>query len=80
MLNADGVDYRIRTQWRTRTILTASVAVEDEALGGARKAIAILSARIARSRFIRLLTAQPITRRECRSKITARFAMVPPLV
>ena len=49
-------------------------------LGGARKAMAILSARIVRSRFMRLLTAQPMTRRECRSRITARFAMVPPLV
>ena len=49
-------------------------------LGGAREAFAILSARIARSCFIRLLTAQPMTRRECRSKITAKFAMMPPLV
>jgi hypothetical protein len=32
----------------------------------------IFSARIARSRFMRSLTAQPITRRECRSRITAR--------
>jgi hypothetical protein len=36
--------------------------------------MAILSARIARSRFKRLLTAQPITRRECRSGITARYS------
>ncbi len=37
--------------------------------GGDRKAMAIFNARIARSRFIRLLTAQPMTRLECRSKI-----------
>ena len=49
-------------------------------LGGARNAMAIFNARIARSRFRRLLTAQPMTRRECRSRITARFAMVPPLI
>jgi hypothetical protein len=40
--------------------------------GGDRKAIAIFNALIARSRFIRLLTAHPITRLECKSKITAR--------
>jgi len=34
--------------------------------------MAIFNAWIARSRFIRLLTAQLMTRRECRSKITAR--------
>jgi transposase/transcriptional regulator with XRE-family HTH domain len=43
-----------------------------QSLGGARKAMAIFKARIARSRFMRLLTAQPITRRECRSRMTAR--------
>ena len=29
---------------------------------------------IARSRFMRLLTAQPMTRRECKSKMTARYS------
>ncbi len=33
--------------------------------------MAILNALIARSRFIRLLTAHPITRLECKSKIAA---------
>ena len=32
-----------------------------------------LDARIAKSRFIRLLTAQPMRRRECRSRMTARY-------
>lgn len=32
----------------------------------------ISNARIARSRVIRFLTAQPMTRLECRSRITAR--------
>ena len=34
----------------------------------------MFKARIARSRSIRLLTAQPITRRECRSRTTARYS------
>jgi hypothetical protein len=38
-------------------------------LGGDLKAIAIVNARIAKSRFIRLLTAQPMTRRQCRSRM-----------
>jgi hypothetical protein len=41
--------------------------------GGERNAIAIFRARMAKSRFIRLLTAQPMIRRECRSKITAKY-------
>lgn len=41
---------------------------------GALKAMSIRSARIARSRFMRFLTAQPMTRRECRSRITARYS------
>jgi hypothetical protein len=44
-------------------------------LGSWRKATAISKARIAKSRFIRLLTAQPMTRRECKSKITARYSL-----
>ncbi len=32
----------------------------------------MFNALTARSRFIRLLTAQPMTRRECRSRTTAR--------
>lgn len=35
--------------------------------GGFYGATALFNARIARSRFMRLLTAQPIIRRECRS-------------
>ena len=35
---------------------------------------AIFNALIVKSRFMRLLTAQPITRRECKSKITARYS------
>jgi len=42
--------------------------------GGVRKAIAMSRALIARSRFNRLLTAQLITRRECRSSMTARVS------
>ena len=41
-------------------------------LGGLRRAMAMFRARIARSFFIRLLMAQPITRREWRSRMTAR--------
>ena len=67
--NGEGEQY-----WRPRSLWKL------QPRGAARKAMAILSARIARSRFMRLLTAQPMTRRECRSRITARFAMVPPLV
>ena len=36
--------------------------------GGALKAMAIFNALIAKSRFIRLLKAEPMTRRECRSR------------
>lgn len=43
-------------------------------LGGVRKAMSIFRARIAKSRFMRLLTAQPITRRECRSRMIARYS------
>ncbi len=59
-------------------------------LGGARKATAILSPRIARSLFIRLLTAQAVTRKgfgcksrrattqlEYRSSITTRYCQPP---
>ena len=41
--------------------------------GGARNAMAMFNALIARSHFMRLLTAQPMTRRECKSKITAKY-------
>jgi len=38
--------------------------------------VALLSKgeRLAKSRFMRLLTAQPMTRRECRSRMTARYS------
>ncbi|EIE52740.1 hypothetical protein C357_02154, partial [Citreicella sp. 357] len=49
-----------------RTVLRSTIRVMN--------AIAIFNARMARFRFIRLLTAQPITRREWRSKITARYS------
>ena len=42
--------------------------------GGDRKAMAIPVARIARSPFVRLLMAQPITHRECRSRIATRYS------
>jgi hypothetical protein len=40
-------------------------------LDGERNAMAIFNARVTKSRFIRLLTAQPMTPRECKSRITA---------
>jgi hypothetical protein len=43
-------------------------------LGGWRKATAMSSAGIARSQFMRLLTAQPMTRQEYRSRMTARYS------
>lgn len=42
--------------------------------GGDLKTMAIFKARIARLRFMRLLTAQPITRRKCWSRMTARYS------
>ena len=42
-------------------------------LGGERNAMAMFSALTARSRFMRLLIAQPMTRRECRSKSETLF-------
>ena len=57
-----------------RAVLAAPVAVEDAVCGWHSQGMAIFSARIARSRFMRLLTAQPITRREWRSRITARYS------
>jgi hypothetical protein len=47
--------------------------------GGCRNATAMFSARIAKFRFMRLLTAQPMTRREYRSRITARYNQPSPV-
>ena len=44
--------------------------------GGLRKATAMFSALIARSCFIRLLLAQPMTRLEKRSKMTGTYAQL----
>jgi len=63
-----------------RTVLRSAIRVMDAALGGERNALSAMrsmiprafNARIAGSRFIRLLTAQPTTRRECKSRIIAR--------
>ena len=44
-----------------------------QSLGNDRNAIAMFKARIAKSRFIQLLIAQPIARRESRSKMTAVY-------
>ena len=49
---------------RVGTILRAAIRMVKAAFGGCRRATAIFSARIAKSRFMRLLTAQPMTRRE----------------
>ena len=49
---------------RVGTILRAAIRMVKAAFGGCRRATAIFSARIARSCFMRLLTAQPMTRRE----------------
>ncbi len=43
-------------------------------LGGARSAIDLFNDWIASSRFMRLLTAQPNTCRECRSRITEGYS------
>jgi hypothetical protein len=63
-----------------RTILRPTIRVVNAALGGARNAMAIVSARIARSRFIRLLTVQPMTRRGCKSRIDVCDVASPLLV
>ena len=47
-------------------------------MAGARNAIAIFNALIVRSRFMLLVTAQPITRRKCRSRITAGYSRIQP--
>ncbi len=57
-----------------RAVLAAAIGVEMQPFGGDLNAMAMFNARIARSRFMRLLTAQPITRRECRSRMTARYS------
>jgi len=57
---------------RLRQTRGVSIRVMDEALWRGSKGYSHRS--FAKSRFIRLLTAQPITRRECKSKITDRYA------
>lgn len=55
-----------------RAVLAAAVCMMDTSRGGRGSAMAKSDARNARYRFMRLPTALSITRRECRSSMTAR--------